>query len=91
MYNFQWHNSFVRAFKKVTKNNSFLKKKIVITLELLSKDPFNPKLNTHKLHGNLNSLLSSYIDYEYRIIFSISKEQKDTIILIDIGTHDEVY
>lgn len=92
MYQFIWENSFLRAYKKVTKNNFNLKEKIYQTLQLLSENPFNLKLRTHKLHGSLKSLMAASIDYEYRIIFSIDEvNELSSIILIDIGTQDEVY
>lgn len=92
MYQFVWENSFLRAFKKVTKHNLLLKEKITATLETMVENPYDVKLRTHKLHGNLMNLLSASIDYDFRIIFSI-REINDvpSIILIDIGTHDEVY
>jgi addiction module RelE/StbE family toxin len=92
MYQFVWENSFVRAYKKLTKNNNSLKLRINDVLALLQEDPFLPKLKTHKLHGKLNYLLAASIDFEYRIVFIIKEiDKKQSIILIDIGTHDEVY
>jgi len=58
----------------------------------MSENPYNIKQKTHKLHGILKGLLASSIDYEFRIIFSIKNiDGEDYIVLIDIGTHDEVY
>lgn len=92
MYQFVWANSFVRSYKKVTKINFAIKEKISSVLKIMSDDPFHPKLRTHKLHGKLNHLFASSIDYEYRLIFSINVvEEAPSIILIDIGSHDEVY
>ncbi len=51
-----WHNSFKRAFKKYTRNDINLKKQIFSVLSELSKDPFQPKLRTHKLTGKLKGL-----------------------------------
>jgi mRNA-degrading endonuclease YafQ of YafQ-DinJ toxin-antitoxin module len=58
------------------------------------QDVFHPILKTHKLHGELEGLYASSIDYENRIIFSIvenNETKEKDIILIDIGKHDEVY
>ena len=69
-----------------------LKSKIADTLKIMSENPYSSKLKSHKLHGDLSHLLSASIDYEYRIIFSIKKiAEKPYIILIDLGTHEEVY
>jgi mRNA interferase YafQ len=88
-----WHKSFVRAFKKTTKRNSALTEKIFVTLQTLIENPFQSSLDTHKLHGALQGLFACSVEYDCRIVFSIEKESqaKELIILIDIGTHDEVY
>jgi mRNA-degrading endonuclease YafQ of YafQ-DinJ toxin-antitoxin module len=64
------------------------------TIAFLLQDVFHPVLKTHKLHGELEELYASSIDYENRIIFSLveNEETKDKdIILIDIGKYDEAY
>ncbi len=92
MYQFVWERSFIRSYKKVIKNNIQLKDRIDSTLSIMYEDPFAQKLKTHKLHGDLQPLLASSINFEYRIVFSIKViNGVNSIILIDIGTHDEVY
>lgn len=61
---------------------------------MLADDPFNPALRAHKLKGDLSGSWSMTVDYDCRIVFSFEKNQsygEDEILLIDIGTHDEVY
>ena len=53
------------------------------------KNPFDKKLKTHKLSGSLKGSWAFSINYSYRIIFEFIDD--NTILLIDIGTHDEVY
>ncbi len=63
-------------------------------MDLLQKDPFQLKLKTHKLKGILEGTWACSIDYDLRIIFNFvkNKETNETeILLIDIGSHDEVY
>ena len=63
-------------------------------LELLSKEPFAPSLKSHKLAGKLDGLWSCSVAYDYRIIFAFRKDtttEKDLIVLVDIGSHDDVY
>jgi toxin HigB-1 len=56
----------------------------------LEANPFHPSLRLHKLQGRLSDLHSASINMAYRIsIFFII--EKDQIITVDIGTHDEVY
>jgi mRNA interferase YafQ len=86
--------SFKRSFKRLTRKNLQLQDKILEVLELLSKDPFAPSLKSHKLAGKLDGLLSCSVAYDCRIIFAFRKDTmtgEDLIVLIDIGSHDEVY
>lgn len=94
MYQLAWHNSFKHAFKQITKNNPELKQNIVNTLKLLQENPSNPKLKTHKLQGKLKGYWASLIEYDCRIIFGFTNNPENNevvIVLIDIGTHDDVY
>ena len=86
--------SFKRSFKRLTRKNPQLQGKILDVLELLSKDPFTPSLKSHKLAGKLDGLWSCSVAYDCRIIFAFSKDsitEEDLIVLVDIGSHDEVY
>jgi mRNA interferase YafQ len=89
-----WDSSFRRAFKRRTKNNPHLSRRIFETLETLANDPFHASLKTHKLHGQLEGLWACSIDFDFRIVFAFEPDPEtaeEWIILIDIGTHDEVY
>ena len=88
------YKSFKRAFKKIIKKNPQLQKKVLGILDLLESDPFIPSLRSHKLTGDLDGYWSCSVNYDCRIIFTFShdKETEETlIILVDIGSHDEVY
>lgn len=94
MYTLTWSTGFRKGFKKATRNNPELQEKIFSGLEKLSKEPFDPSIKTHKLHGKLSGLLACQIDYDCRIVFTFEKDpdsEKDLIVLVDIGKHDEVY
>lgn len=79
---------YKRAYKGFIKKHPDLEKKIKERLELLQDDPYAPLLKTHNLTGSLSGLQSFSISYEYRIVF---KQDGDTIFLLNIGSHDEVY
>ncbi len=49
-------------------------------------NPFNPVLDTHKLHGRLKEFWSFSIGYKYRIIFEFTN--KDTVYFHSTGNHD---
>ena len=89
-----WSSSYKKAFKKLVKNDPVLKNRILITMELLQHDPFQPKLKTHKLKGILEDNWACSVDYDLRIIFDFVKNQltdETEILLMNIGTHDEIY
>lgn len=89
-----WHNSFRKAFKKRTGEDKNLQEQIFEVLNELARDPFQPKLRTHKLSGKLKGLWAYWVDYDCRIIFTFKIDpdtKREMIVLIDIGTHDEVY
>jgi len=44
---------------------------------------------THKLSGKLRGLWAFSCDYDCRVIFKFIN--KENVLLIDIGSHDEVY
>lgn len=89
-----WSSGFKRSFKKIIKKNPQLKDQIVKVLRLLADDPFIPSLKSHKLTGDLAGLWSCSVTYDCRIIFTLSEDDnllEMVILLIDIGSHDEVY
>jgi len=85
---------FKRAFRKSVKRDPSLKNRIEATLEQIEKDVFASNLGTHKLSGILSGLWASSCGYDCRIIFSFEIDQdsgEEVILLLDIGTHDEIY
>jgi len=89
-----WDNSFRRAFRKQTANDRSLREQIFQTLDQLVKEPFHPNLKTHKLKGNLEGLWACWVAYDCRIIFMFEPDpegMEDAILLVDLGSHDEVY
>ncbi|GAP98357.1 type II toxin-antitoxin system RelE/ParE family toxin [Leptolyngbya sp. NIES-2104] len=86
--------SFRRALKKRGKNRPDLRSKVTEVLSLLETDPFTPSLKTHKLQGELKGLWACSVEYDCRIVFKfeqLDEETEEAIVLIDIGSHDEVY
>ena len=89
-----WDTSFRRAFKRHTRNNPALQDRIFKVLNRLAEDPFYPTLKTHKLSGPLEGLWACWVEYDCRIVFAFEPDpnaEEDMIVLIDLGTHDEVY
>jgi addiction module RelE/StbE family toxin len=89
-----FENSFRRAAKRTCKNRPQLQAKMLEVLSLLEIDPFTPSLKTHKLKGDLENCWACTVEYDCRIIFRfhrMEEEVEEAIVLIDIGSHDEVY
>ena len=73
---------FFKDLKKFPKSQlKFLKQKETIFLA----NPFDPRLKTHKLKGQLSAFYSFSISYHWRIVFHF--EDDDTIVFDAIGTH----
>ncbi len=60
------------------------------TLALLEQDPFQPSLRLHALQGALAGLHAVSINLQYRITLEIEVREHE-IILVNIGSHGEVY
>lgn len=84
-----WNPSFKKAYKKKIHKLPHMKRKLFLALYKFQENPFEQSLNTHKLSGYLQNCWSFKVDYDYRVIFEF--EGKDKAILVDIGTHDQVY
>jgi len=82
--------SFKKAFKKRLSSNT-LENEFWNRLELFTIDPFDPKLKTHKLSGKLKGLWSFSLEYNIRIVFFFTTDKPKKAVLVEIGTHEEVY
>ncbi len=60
------------------------------TLQLLELNPFHPSLRIHPLSGKLNGLHSISITTSYRITLEFIIDEQ-SIVLVNVGTHEEVY
>jgi toxin HigB-1 len=58
-------------------------------LESFRNDPFQTSLRTHRLSGKLKDVWSYSVEYDLRVVFYFADTEK--VVLIDVGTHDEVY
>jgi len=90
MYEIRFAEGYEKRVIKFLKKHKDLFEKYKKTIELLEADPTHPSLRVHKLQGKMHPFSSVSINIKYRIIidFMIVDE---VIILIDIGSHDDVY
>lgn len=80
---------FIRRLEKFKERHPLLKKKLAQVFRDLAVDPFQSSLKLHPLKGTLKGLHAVSVNYEYRLILTLRITPKE-IILLDIGTHDEV-
>ena len=94
MFNVIVSPRFKRSYKKFVRIFPYLQKNIDYTIDILSEDPFSPLIFPHKLSGELFEMFACKCGYNCRILYSIRKikgEKNKTLVLVDIGTHDDVY
>ena len=81
---------FLRRLRKFLKKHPDLQERFAHVVDDLKQDPFAPHLAYHPLSGMLKDAQAVSVTYEYRIILRIEVTDQE-IILLDIGSHDEVY
>jgi mRNA interferase YafQ len=87
-----WSTAFTKALKRIIKKDIYLAETIKTTLDLLSREAYDPRLKTHKLKGPFEGYFSCSAGYDLRIVFRMVKTgESEAILLETIGTHDEVY
>lgn len=79
---------FGRALRRYVKRNPELRNRIENVIQQMEADVFALSLGTHPLRGKLEGFQACSCGYDCRIVFSVDSE---AIVLVDIGTHDEVY
>ncbi|MCY7284150.1 MAG: type II toxin-antitoxin system mRNA interferase toxin, RelE/StbE family [Cyanobacteria bacterium CAN_BIN43] len=89
-----WSPGFSRELKRLIRRNPQIRSPIEQTLQKLSEEPFHPSLKTHKLKGDLAEKWACSINYGNRIVFRFvqnTNTEEEEILLLAIGSHDEVY
>jgi addiction module RelE/StbE family toxin len=81
---------FLRQARKFFKKHPDLRPRFAFIFDALKQDPFQPNLGLHQLSGRLSGCHAVRLTYSYRITLTLLITEKE-IILLDIGSHDEVY
>ncbi len=81
---------FLRRARKFLKRHPDLQKRFAQIVGDLKQDPFAPHLAYHHLGGKLKGVQAISITDSYRITLTVAISDKE-IILLDVGSHDEVY
>lgn len=82
--------AFDRRARKFLSRHPDLRPCFAEVLGRLMADPFEPGLKLHALTGKLQGLQAVSLTYSYRITLTL-QITADEILLIDLGSHDEVY
>ena len=73
---------FRKAFKKLPKR---VRDKTKEREKIFRTDPFDRRLDTHKLHGKYKEYWAFTIADQYRIMFTFA--ESNIIDFVDVGTH----
>jgi len=84
--------AFARDLRNWLKTHHDSAEAIEATLDQLSADATHPSLRSHKLRGPLAGCWACSAGYDLRIVFEYTKDQGgEAVLLLALGTHDEVY
>ncbi len=89
-YKLIFPDSYVRKAKKFLRKHPEVHGQYRKMLELLELNPHHPSLRLHGLQGRLSDLSSVSVNMTYRIVLDMVIRDND-IILIDVGSHEQVY
>ncbi|NOQ34650.1 MAG: type II toxin-antitoxin system mRNA interferase toxin, RelE/StbE family [Methylococcaceae bacterium] len=89
-YALETSDYFLRRARKFFRKHPDLKSKFAKVTETLCDDPFAVSLKTHNLSGDLEGIYAISLTHSYRVTLLLKITEKE-IILLDIGSHDEVY
>jgi len=79
----RYRRRFEREYRKLPTSIQLLAEKRII---IFQKNPYDSRLRTHKLHGELDDFHAFWIDYNYRVILAFAGEK--VIEFYSIGNHD---
>jgi addiction module RelE/StbE family toxin len=89
-YSLIFTDSYKKRAKRFAKKHPELAGQYRKVLYLLKENPQHPSLRLHPLKGRLQEVHSVSINMSYRITLELLITEKE-IILINIGSHDDVY
>lgn len=90
MYHIITSHHFIKQSKKFFQKHPELKERFRLIMNELVTDPFQPHLKLHPLKGKLEGLHAIRLTFSYLITLTLQLTESK-VILLDIGSHDEVY
>jgi len=87
-YRLMFSRVYKTKYEKITRKNLKLKRQIVKVHELLSLDPRNSSLKSHKVNTvNFGPAWSSSVSGDIRIIWSYDQQNNLVILILTLGSH----
>jgi toxin HigB-1 len=90
VYRIVYTNAYIKRAKKFARKHPDIVPQYKNTLKLLEINPFHDSLDLHRLKGKLSGHYAVSINIYYRICLDLISEG-NKILLIDAGSHDNVY
>ena len=85
---------FARALRKFAARHRQRQDCVAETLLRMGADVFDARLKTHALSGTMEGHFACSCGYDCRLVFKLvqdAKTKRACILLMNVGTHDEVY
>jgi mRNA-degrading endonuclease YafQ of YafQ-DinJ toxin-antitoxin module len=89
-YHLLWTDTYLRTARKFIRRHPELGSELEDVLKQLEDDPRAPRLRLHALQSKHRGKHAVSLTYSHRIVLVLRVVAKE-IVLLDIGTHDEVY
>lgn len=83
-----YHKNFLKNYRKRIDPNKKLSSQFETRFDQFLKDSKNPALKDHKLTGEKKDRRAFSVTGDIRVVY---KKFDDSILLYDIGSHNQVY
>jgi toxin HigB-1 len=90
VYRILYTDAYVKRAKRFARKHPDIIPQYENTLKLLEINPFHDSLDLHRLKGKMSGHYAVSINIYYRIRLDLISEG-NKILLIDVGSHDDVY
>lgn len=81
-----YHTRFLKEARALPQAQQ---KKLARLLEMLAENPYDPRLHTKHLSGELLGVLSFWITRDWRVLYCFSDE--NAIRLLTVGHRSDIY
>ncbi len=82
-----FHRDFIKRYNKLQPQ---LRRKTDRVLCIFRESPFAPSLRNHQLQGTMHERRAISVTDDIRIIYE-TIDQHITVLVLDVGNHDQVY